>query len=119
MRTLDSAKREADIAAEEQRFLGAMREYEGTAKDKYKTGIKPEDSHTMADVWVIIDDAVARYQAQGKEGIWGRIRGAFRKFGENDGAVKTWLGLLPTESNYLSVLCGGLKMIVSVCHSLR
>lgn len=91
-----------------------MEEYEKSAEPKYKTNINPKDTHTMKDVWAIVDAAVEKYKVEDVKGFWGKIRKAFRKLGENNEVVDGWLGLLPTESNYLSVLCGGLKLILGV-----
>ncbi|KAI0392716.1 hypothetical protein F5Y17DRAFT_341060 [Xylariaceae sp. FL0594] len=33
--------------------------------------------------------------------------------------MKGWLGLLPTESHYLSVVCGGLKLIINAAARIR
>lgn len=43
-------------------------------------------------------------------GFTGKLKGAFRKFCQNAGAGTTLVNLVPSD-NYLSVLCGGLKII--------
>jgi hypothetical protein len=111
---LRSVKREHDTKAEEDQFKAAMKEYEKTAKDKYKTGVDPDSEHTMEQLWAVVDAAVDKYKTKDTKGYWGKIRHAFRKLGENDKAIQGWLGLLPTESHYLSVVCGGLKLIIEV-----
>lgn len=103
-----------DVSAEEQRFLEAMEEYERTADPKYKTRINLKETHTIEQVWAVVDSAVAKYNVEDVSGFWGSIRKAFRKLGEHNETLNGWLGLLPTESHYLSVLCGGLKMILGV-----
>lgn len=42
-----------------------------------------------------------------------------RKLGDNSETFQSWLKLLPTESHYLSVLCGGLMLILGVSRILR
>ncbi|OIW24490.1 hypothetical protein CONLIGDRAFT_648639 [Coniochaeta ligniaria NRRL 30616] len=103
-----------DVLAEEEQFKEAMREYEDTAEPKYKTGIDPDAEHSVTQLWKVIDDEVAKYHSKDKKGLWGKIRLAFRKLGDGNQAVQGWLGLLPTESHYLSVVCGGLKLIIHV-----
>lgn len=46
-------------------------------------------------------------------GFWGKIRKGLRSFGDKDRVFDAWAGLLPQQSQYLSVLCGGLKLIFS------
>jgi hypothetical protein len=103
-----------DAKAEEHRFKAAMQEYERTAQDKYKTGIDPNSEHTMEQLWAMIDEVVGKYENKDTKGHWGKIRLGFRKLGEGSEAIKGWLGLLPDQSEYLSVVCGGLKLIITV-----
>lgn len=79
------------------------------------------DTHSVEHLWKIIDDVVEDYARRGQGGAWGKIRTGFRKLGDGSEAIQGWLGLLPTESEYLSVVCGGFKLIlkVSICSSSR
>ncbi|KAK0642941.1 hypothetical protein B0T16DRAFT_174338 [Cercophora newfieldiana] len=108
---------EAD-AAEEQ-FKAAMREYEATSKPKYKTGVDPDSEHGVQDLWDAIDEATEKYQVSDTKGAWGKVRVAFRKLGDNKQAAEGWLGLLPHESHYLSVVCGGLKLVIHAAARMR
>lgn len=47
-------------------------------------------------------------------GIKGAMYKQLRRFGDNSETFQSWLKLLPTESHYLSVLCGGLRLILGV-----
>jgi hypothetical protein len=94
-------------------FKDALRHYESTARDKYKTGIDPDKEHTMAELWTVIDHTMKEYEDK-KSKVWNRIHLAFRKLGDGAGAFEGWLGLLPNQSEYMSVVCGGLKLIVKV-----
>jgi hypothetical protein len=47
-------------------------------------------------------------------GRWGKIRKGLRKFGKTNAAFAAWAELLPSQSEYVSVLCGGLKLIFGV-----
>ncbi|KAF2454925.1 hypothetical protein BDY21DRAFT_373792 [Lineolata rhizophorae] len=115
----DLEKFSNEAQAEEEQFIQALKEYEMTAKDKYKTGINVDDVHTMQQVWDVVDQAMQKYQNDDDKRLWGRIRGAFRKLGEHEKAIDGWLGLLPKESHYLSVLCGGLKLILTAAARMR
>lgn len=101
-----------ETKGEEDRFKQALKDYEATAKDKYKTGIDIEKVHSMAELWAMIDDLAQR--RKDKKGLWRKIRFAFRKLGENEKPITGWLGLVPSENNYLSLFCGGLQMILKV-----
>ncbi|KAI3332093.1 hypothetical protein HD806DRAFT_518903 [Xylariaceae sp. AK1471] len=73
-------------------------------KDKYKTGVNPDDEHTTVQVSQVIDDSINKYQIEDIKRLWGRIRLAFRSFVESDKNFYGWLGLFPSESPYLSVV---------------
>ncbi|KAF9639965.1 hypothetical protein BFW01_g11771 [Lasiodiplodia theobromae] len=108
---------EAD--AEKASFLTALKSYEAEADEKYKTGIDIHDKHTMQQVWNELDEAIKQYQEKGTKGIRGRIRGLGRKLGKHSEAVDVWLGLLPTQSQYLSVVLGGLKLIIKAASRMK
>jgi hypothetical protein len=102
------------VVKEEKAFLDAMIEYEKTAKEKYKTGINIADTHTLSQVWQAIDDALNKYDAESTKGLWGKVRSAFKTLGAHKDTAEGWLGLLPNQSAYMSVVCGGLKLIITV-----
>lgn len=104
---------DVQVSAEERLFKEAMREYESTAKAKYRTGIDPEAKHTAKELEDVVADALKKLQPAAG-GIWRRVEQAFQKLGESKDDVNSWLGLLPNESEYFSVVCGGLKLVVSV-----
>lgn len=105
-----------DVASEERLFKSAIETYEKTTKDtKYKTDIISDATHTWEEVLAEVNAASERYNDV--PGFWGKIRRGLRSFGSNSQVFDAWAGLLPTQSNYLSVLCGGLKLIFSVCAS--
>lgn len=105
---------EGTVRAEEDRFRAAMKAYEEAAPTKYKIGVDLSSTHSVEQLWKIMDSEVEKYHAKDKKGVWGKIRHAFRKLGDGSEAVKGWLGLIPSESHYLSIVCGGLKLIIQV-----
>lgn len=53
-----------------------------------------------------------------RRNIQGVARRKYERFGASADTFKSWLGLLPTESHYLSTLCGGLKLIIGAAQRL-
>ncbi|OQE06568.1 hypothetical protein PENVUL_c017G07274 [Penicillium vulpinum] len=106
-------RRRSIVRDEEQKFLRAMREYESKADDKHKTNLNLEGKHTMEEVWIELDAAVEKYEKgeSHKAGIWGKVRRAFRKLGQHGKAIEEWLGLVPSEPDYLSTAAVKLKDI--------
>ena len=105
----DDIYKEADV--ESVRFHGILRNYEKTAGTKYRTGIDLDDSHTWDEVIAKVDNVAKQYQD--RSNFWSKVRRGMKKFGENHDAFNGWLGLLPTQSNYCSIICGGLKLIIT------
>lgn len=91
-----------------------MKEYELNAEEKYKTGIDPHGKHTVQELLDVVESTVDKYQNADTKGLWGKVRLAFRKLGASGDAITGWLGLLPSETEYLSIVCGGLKLIITV-----
>ncbi|GLB12261.1 hypothetical protein AtubIFM57258_009542 [Aspergillus tubingensis] len=70
-------------------------------------------ANPAGDTHIAVDQVAAKYKnSETEKGMWNQIRNAFRKLGDHENAINGWLGLLPSESNYLSVVCGGLKFIL-------
>lgn len=103
-----------DVKADEQYFLEAIEYYDKNAEAKYKVGINMKETHSMNEVIKAIDDAKVVYDEKEQKGFFSPLRKAFRKLGENEELCKSWLGLLPGESEYFSIICGGLKLILGV-----
>ncbi|KAL6695115.1 hypothetical protein J3F84DRAFT_376148 [Trichoderma pleuroticola] len=103
-----------EVIAQEDAFKEAMRLYESTADVKYRTGINPDDEHTVAQLESLVNESISQYQANDSRGFWGKISLACRKLGENKDNIEGWLGVLPSENQYLSVVCGGLKLILKL-----
>ena len=47
-------------------------------------------------------------------GFWRKIRIGLRRFGKTNKAFGAWAGLLPSQSEYFSIICGGFKLILGV-----
>lgn len=92
-----------------------MREYESTVPGKYKTGIDPDKNHTIQQLQEVVAHAVQKHSENDSKGLWGKVNAAFLKLGNNKESINSWLGLLPGESEYMSVVCGGFKLILEAC----
>lgn len=109
-----------DEANKEHRlFVAAIEEYESRADEKFKTHININQSHTWEEVLKEVSKVEEKYKVAGVKGFWGSLRKRFREFGENHKAFTAWTGLLPTESHYISVVCGGLKLIIGAAARLN
>ncbi|KAI9704611.1 MAG: hypothetical protein M1820_005524 [Bogoriella megaspora] len=97
--------------AEKANFKLAMSKYEAAAsKSKYKTNITITSSYSWQDVLSEANAAMVR--DSDSSDLWGKIRRALRGLGKNNSALTAWTRLLPSDSEYFSVLCGGLKLII-------
>ncbi|KAF2647326.1 hypothetical protein K491DRAFT_709242 [Lophiostoma macrostomum CBS 122681] len=89
------AKREMESLEE------AMKAFEETTTEsRFRTEVMNERFHTRGDV----------------------LSDGLRSFGRNNKVFETWASLLPSDSEYVSVLCGGLKLIIRAAarlHDLR
>ena len=103
------------VEEEKQRFKQAVEKYQSsTAGSKYYTRLDLNQLHTWEEVLESVNDASERYNDV--TGYWGKIRKAFRRFGKNNQVFQAWAELLPSQSQYFSILCGGLKLIFGVRH---
>lgn len=108
----DELYKEAE--SEKNRFFCAVASYERAADEKYRTQVTFQGSvHTWDEVLAEVDHIACQYKDIA--GFWAKIRKGLRKFGDNDSAFDAWTELLPTQSLYCSVLCGGLKLVIRVC----
>lgn len=86
--------------------------------------IDPDEAHKIEDLEGFLTRAKDALVAAddgytGKEkGRVGRIRRAFRRFGDHAKDGKFFVALIPSENSYLSVLAGGLKLICAAAERL-
>ena len=111
---IDHAPHDEDLFTAQQAFTEASQQYEESANPKCKTGIDLRTVHTWEEVLVEVEIARNKYQGVGKHGIKRSIRNGFRSFSKASPAIETWLKLLPSDSVYFSVFCGGMKLILGV-----
>jgi len=91
-----------------------MKEYYSLLDTKKKSSKLqlPENIDSWDDVLVAMHAASDQYNDP--NGISGKIRKWFRKSSEKAAAGNAWLALVPSQSEYFSVMCGGLKLILGV-----
>jgi len=105
---------QAFLKDHEERFLEALQSYQDHAKPKYRTGVDLDLStkHSWQEVLQAVDEIhTARAE---RSGVWVVLTKKMRWFGEHSAVFEQWIRLLPTQNNYASVLCGGLKLIFRV-----
>lgn len=103
-----------DAEEESKRLKQAMEEYDRSLEPqkKPKNLRLPQNMESWDDVLTEVGRATAQYNDP--SGISGKIRKWFRRSSEKANSAKAWLNLLPTQSDYFSVMCGGLKLILGV-----
>lgn len=98
-----------DLQLHTQHFRKVMEIYRCTAKDKAFVQFDLEDKHSWDEVLQEARFAEQKYNRNAK-GLRGMGHRVFRIVGDNAAAANPWLNILP-DSEYTSVLCGGLKLI--------
>ena len=93
------------------RFQCLLRDYEKTSGIRHRTSINIDESHSWEQVLAQVDYAASAYKD--KSSLWSKVRRGMKKFGENHEAFNAWLNLLPTQSQYCSIICGGLKLVIN------
>ena len=100
-------------------FHHELQGYEDGADPKYKTGIDLMSPHTWKDVMAEVEIARKKYEGVEKKGIKKKIGNGWKNFVSAAPAIEAWLELLPNNSLYGSVLCGGLTIILEVWRDVR
>lgn len=98
---------------ERERFQIAVLAYERTTSGtKFQTDLSISRTHTWEEVLTEVNKASETYNSN--SGIWNKIRKCFHEFGDNNKAFAGWLALLPSGSDWSSLLSGGLRLIIRV-----
>ena len=105
-----------------QAFLRELQQYVEGADPRYRTRVNLMDKNTWSDVMAEVEITRDEYKGVGKKGIMKSIHNGWRNFSTAAPAIEAWLQLLPNNTLYGSVLCGGLTIIMEVRrngHSIR
>ncbi len=100
-------------------FRHELQRYEAKADPKYRTGIDLMTPHTWKDVMAEVETARRKYKGEEKKGIRRKIGNGWNNFITAAPAIEAWLELLPNNTLYGSVLCGGLTIILEVRKDVR
>ncbi|KAH8704255.1 hypothetical protein BGW36DRAFT_444961 [Talaromyces proteolyticus] len=93
-------------------FAEVLQSFENALPDKYKTRFKLQDKHSWSEVIEEASIAEMKYKKKSSESPFGKVRGFFRSLQKRSAIIENWLDLLPTQSQYGSLICGGIKMIL-------
>ncbi|KAL7629525.1 hypothetical protein AAE478_001046 [Parahypoxylon ruwenzoriense] len=94
-------------------FAEALQAFEDALPDKYKTRFNLHDKHNWSGVIEEARIAEMKYKKKANgESPFGKVRGFFRSLQKKSPFVVSWVDLLPTQSEYGSLICGGFKMIL-------
>ncbi|KAI1150758.1 hypothetical protein F4825DRAFT_425466 [Nemania diffusa] len=94
-------------------FAEVLQSFEDSLPNDLKTGFNIQSTHTWAEVISEAKCAEIKYNKKAdKESPFGRVRGFFRSLRSNSPAIQNWLSLLPSDSMYGSLICGGFKVIL-------
>jgi hypothetical protein len=94
-----------------------MVEWQAKVDSKHQISMDFKSQTTWEDVVGMVEWAKDNYE--NPDGKWGSMRKCFRKLSKRAGTsaplLDGWMGLLPSQSEYASVICGGIKLIIGVC----
>ncbi|XXH01267.1 hypothetical protein Hte_007621 [Hypoxylon texense] len=113
-----SSSKEADEEEEEEdthckQFAEVLWTFENDLPSKYKTRFNLGGKHSWSEVIEEASIAEMKYRKKAdKESPFGRVRGFFRSLQKKSPILESWLDLLPDESEYASLICGGFKIIL-------
>ncbi|KAI4261054.1 MAG: hypothetical protein L6R42_003739 [Xanthoria sp. 1 TBL-2021] len=74
--------------------------------------------HTWDEVLFVQQRISQERDVETSKGFRGFCRTRLRRFADNSESFQSWLKLLPTGSQYLSVLCGGLTLVLGAAHRM-
>ena len=113
--TADSHDTHVDADLAGQHFIFASIACERSlneANPNHKSEVDWQHVHTWEEVLEEVEKAATSFNDTSS--TWGKVRKVFRSMGNNHKVFKTWLEFLPTQSQYCSIVCGGLKLILGV-----
>ena len=108
----DSESLNDELEQETRLFTEALKSYEAEVPKKYQTGVDIDRPHSIGDVVSQIDSALKEYKNESERTVWEAVRKSFWRLSESQDALKNWMALLPSESEYMSIICGGLNLII-------
>jgi len=95
-------------------FIETVGSYNRVAGDHGSMDMDINAEHTWDKVLAVQQEFSQMREVETSRGVAGMFRKTMRRFGDNSESFQAWLTLLPTDSHYLSVLCGGLTLVLKV-----
>ncbi|KAF6230427.1 hypothetical protein HO133_004769 [Letharia lupina] len=108
--------KQAEIQKRE--FIATVNKYNTVAKQSGSMQMDTNADYTWNDVLYAQESFSQERENVTSRGIKGIMYKQLRRFGDNSETFQSWLKLLPTESHYLSVLCGGLTLILGAAQQM-
>ena len=99
-------------------FITTVNMHNVAAKDSGSVQMDTNADYTWSDVLSAQESFCQGREIETSRGVRGLVYKQLRKFGDNSETFRSWLKLLPTESHYLSVLCGGLTLILGAARQM-
>ena len=106
--------KEAEI--QKRSFVATVNKYNAAAKESGSMQMDTNAIHDWSDVLSAQENFSQERESVTSRGVKGFVHRRLRNLEDNSKTFQSWLKLLPTESHYLSVLCGGLMLILGVSH---
>ena len=104
--------KQAEIQKKE--FIATVNSYNAVAKENGSMQMNTNAEYTWSDVLSAQENFDQERENVTSRGVKGFMYKHLRRFGDNSETFQSWLKLLPTESHYLSLLCGGLTLVLGV-----
>ncbi|KAK7539259.1 uncharacterized protein J3D65DRAFT_618039 [Phyllosticta citribraziliensis] len=99
-----------DCIKAQDKLRNTMEKYQTVSRDRC---IELKRQQTWKDVEEGLDEfskEVVKAEHEYREKL-GSVRSGFRRFSNNSNSVKVFADLIPSSDSYLSVLCGGIKLV--------
>jgi len=94
-------------------FKEALQSFEENLPKKFKTSFDISEKHNWDEVIAEAKIAELKYKKKGTgESPFGKVRGFFRALQRDTATPQGWLEIMPTQSEYASVICGGFKVLL-------
>lgn len=113
--TVHSQEAHAEADLVEQHFIHACIACERSINEESpnrKSEIDWRQAHTWEEVLEQIEKAARSFDNTAS--TWGKVRKFFRSMGNKHQVFTIWPEILPSQSQYCSMVCGGLKLVFGV-----
>ncbi|KAH8805360.1 hypothetical protein F5884DRAFT_859969 [Xylogone sp. PMI_703] len=111
-----------DVKERSDEFRAAMIKWQTQVDPKHNPlSLDFQSQNTWEEVIAMVEWAKENYE--NPEGRWGLMRRCFRKLAKKTGTTAPpldgWMALLPSQSEYASVICGGIKLIIGAVATMN